>query len=124
MRLLPLAALLMLAACATQPAPRATVTAPGAPAVVGMERLMGQSPEAAVALLGQAKLDRREGPARQLQYAGSCILDLWFYPKEGSTPVATHAEARLPDGRDLAAGDCLRQLMTRDSAKTPRASAG
>lgn len=111
MRSLLLSALLLLAACATSTAPRTQVTAPPPPAVAGMERLLGQPPETALGLLGPAQLDRREGPARQLQYAGACILDLWYYPQEGRAPIATHAEARLPNGQDVRPAECLRSLM-------------
>jgi hypothetical protein len=76
-----------------------------------MERLLGQTADAALAMLGAASLDRREGPARQLQFAGACILDLFYYQKPGEAPLATFAEARLPDGRTFAAGECLQLLM-------------
>jgi len=77
----------------------------------GMELLLGKPPEAALALLGTPRLDTREGTARQLQFASGCVLDLWYYPGAGSPPVATHADARLVDGRDFAPGDCLQMLI-------------
>jgi hypothetical protein len=81
-----------------------------------MEQLLGKPAEAAIALLGQPRLDRREGNARQLQFASGCVLDVWYYPGAGTPPVATHADARLVDGRDFAAGDCLQMLIR---AKAP-----
>ncbi|MFN3288123.1 MAG: hypothetical protein ACK40H_06715, partial [Sphingomonadaceae bacterium] len=62
-----LAGLLLVAACA----PVATVAPPPppspAPAVtLGMERVLGASPEAVIAILGRPSLDREEGPARHL----------------------------------------------------------
>lgn len=114
MRLLPLAMLLFVAACASQPArtPAARPAPAAPPPVAGMERLLGQTAEAAIGLLGTPSLDRREGPARQLQFAGACILDIFYYPQPGTQPVATFAEARLSNGRDLPAGECLRQLLS------------
>ncbi|WP_181160202.1 hypothetical protein [Sandaracinobacter neustonicus] len=82
-----------------------------------MELLLGHPAETALNLLGKPRLDKREGEARQLQFAGGCILDLWFYPQPGAAPLAKHADARLPDGRDFAAGECL-QLLMRANAPT------
>jgi hypothetical protein len=76
-----------------------------------MEKLLGQPSGTALALLGAASLDRLDGPARQLQFAGTCILDLFYYAQPGTAAIATHAEARLPDGRPLPAGDCFTQLL-------------
>ncbi len=76
-----------------------------------MELLLGKPAEVALELLGKPRLDKREGPARQLQFASGCVLDLWYYPAPGPAPVATHADARLADGRDFAAGDCLQILI-------------
>ncbi len=85
-----------------------------------MEQLLGRPPEAALELLGTPRLDKREGQARQLQFANGCILDVWYYPGAGTPMVATHADARLPDGRDFAAGDCLQMLIrARAPAVTP-----
>lgn len=83
-----------------------------------MEQLLGKPAEAALQLLGTPRLDKREGEARQLQFASGCVLDIWYYPKPGPTPIATHADARLADGRDFAAGDCLQMLIR---ARTPPA---
>jgi hypothetical protein len=108
-RSFPLLPFLLAAACAQTPPP---APAPPPPAALpGMERLLGRAPEAALALLGQPGLDRQEGVSRQLQFAGSCILDIYYYPKPGVGMVATYATSRLPDGRDLAAGQCLGLLL-------------
>ncbi len=85
-----------------------------------MELLLQKPAETAVALLGQPRLDKQEGIARQLQFAGDCILDLWYYPT-AKGPVATYADARLADGRDLPAGQCLR-LLRPDIATDPPAT--
>ncbi len=115
-----LAGPLLLSACAS--APSAPALAPPPPPPPGMELLLGQPPETAIGLLGKPRLDKREGEARQLQFAGGCILDLWFYAQPGTAPVARHADARLPDGRDFAAGDCLQLLMRSNEAAPPPAT--
>lgn len=120
MRIAPLLGLAFLAGCATAPTPT-SITAPAPPPPPGMELLLGHPAETALGLLGKPRLDKREGEARQLQFAGGCILDLWFYPQPGAAPVAKHADARLPDGRDFAAGDCL-QLLIRSKAPAPAAA--
>jgi hypothetical protein len=107
MRILPLLALGLLAACA---APRPAVE-PAPPPPPGMELLLGKPPETAIQLLGQPRLDKREGPARQLQFAGGCVLDIFYYPRPGPPLQATHADARLPDGRPFAPGECLQLLL-------------
>jgi len=104
---LALLALALLAGCATRP----PVEAPPPPPPPGMERLIGQPAETALQLLGPARLDRREGPARQLQFAGPCILDIFYYPRNGQVSIATHAEARLPSGVASSPGDCFEALL-------------
>jgi hypothetical protein len=99
----------LLAGCAT--APKAPPPLPPPPPPPGMELLLGKPAETALVLLGTPKLDRREGTARQLQFASGCVLDIFYYQKPGEPPLATHAEARLRDGRNFAAGDCLQMLL-------------
>jgi hypothetical protein len=85
-----------------------------------MDQLLGKPPEVALGLLGTPRLDRREGAARQLQFASGCVLDVWYYPQPGGAVLASHADARLADGRDFAAGDCLQMLIR---AKAPPVTA-
>lgn len=105
----PLLAGALATACATGSRPEGPAARPAPPP--GMEKLLGQPAEAARALLGETALDRREGMARQLQFIGACVLDLFYLPKDGGPPVATHAEARLPNGRPVAPGECLAALL-------------
>lgn len=119
-RLPALAALLFLGACA---APK-TALAPPPPPPPGMEQLLGQPAETAILLLGKPRLDRREGPARQLQFSGGCVLDVYYYPTASTVPIANHADSRLADGRDFAPGECLQMLINaRKVAITPVAPA-
>ncbi|MGQ5702087.1 hypothetical protein ACUJ46_08570 [Sandaracinobacteroides sp. A072] len=106
----PTLGLLLLAGCATTP-PVAETPPPPMPA--GLGQVMGKPAETAIALMGAPALDRKEGPARHLQFSGGCILDLFYYPGKGggAAPLATHAEARLPGGRAFAPGACLEMLI-------------
>lgn len=81
-----------------------------------MEQLLGKPAEVALELLGTPRLDKREGTARQLQFASGCVLDVWYYGVGPAQPVATHADARLTDGRDFAPGDCLQMLIRAKAA--------
>ncbi len=114
-RSLALAALLV-AGCATTPRPEAVAP----PVPPGLAAVLEKGVDVAVQLLGPSALDRREGEARHLQFAGAgCVLDLFYYPPAaGQVPVATHAAARRPDGSAIAPGDCLRLLESaRGSAR-------
>ena len=112
-RLFPIALLLALAGCASTGKP---VVEPAPPPPPGLDVLLGQPAETAIGLLGTPRLDKREGQARQLQFAGSCVLDVWYYPKETTVPVATHADSRLPNGTAVPAGECLQSLMRAQAA--------
>ena len=81
----------------------------------GLDRVMGRSAAALVALFGNPGLDAREGPARKLQFLGpSCVLDAYLYaPRRGGDPVVTHVDARLPDGRDTDKAACVEALSRR-----------
>lgn len=101
-RTLALIALLGLAACATTPPPQ-PASAPKPVAltpVPGLERILGRPAADATGLLGPASLDRREGPARAVQFAAAgCVLDVYYYPDPAAgQPTARFAEARLPSG--------------------------
>ncbi len=119
MRLAPLLPLLALAACAT-PAPPPAKPVSARPValtpVPGLERILGRPADAALAVLGAASLDRREGPARALQFAqGGCVLDVYYYPDPAAgQPTARLAEARLPTG---AADDPLRCFTAQLAAR-------
>ena len=119
-RLQAIAALaLPLAACAGPAIPRATPPPPAAaappPAVirpVQHNSLIGGGVDAIGRMFGKPRLDVVEGPARKLQYAGSaCIIDIYFYStRAGAEPVATHVDARTPDGRNADVDSCAATL--------------
>lgn len=85
----------------------------------GLESVMGRGARALIALFGNPDLDIREGTARKLQFAGPvCVLDVYLYPPQGGgEPVATHVDARLPDGRDIDRSSCVAALSRREEAR-------
>lgn len=111
---------LTLGACAGSAIPRATppprTTAPTPTTVVKPVQnnaLIGNSADAIGRMFGKPRLDITEGAGRKLQFAGSnCILDIYFYaPRAGANPVATHVDARTPDGRNAEVNSCAQALQ-------------
>jgi hypothetical protein len=90
------------------PQPGHSVLAPGDP-------LMGRTASSLISLFGRPALDVHEGPGRKLQFSGAaCVLDLYLYaPRRGGEQVSTHADARLPDGRDADRAACAESLTRR-----------
>lgn len=88
-------------------APAPTIVKP-----VQSNSLIGQSPDAAQRLFGKPRLDVTEGAARKLQFEGTaCVIDIYFYaPRAGAAPVATHVDARTPDGRNAELNSCAETL--------------
>ncbi len=110
---------LLLAGCAgaaipraTPPAPAASVPPPSAPRITQNNALIGHDANAAIGTFGKPRLDVTEGAGRKLQFAGSaCVLDVYYYaPKQGAKPLATHVDARTPDGRDANIDSCIAAL--------------
>ncbi len=109
----------LLGGCAGNAIPRATP--PKAPPAAGPitaprptqnNSLIGRPANAALGLFGKPRLDVAEGVARKLQFAGTaCILDIYYYaPRQGADPLATHVDARTPDGRDANVPSCIEAL--------------
>ena len=112
---------LTLGACAgsaiprATPPPRTTATPPPTTVVKPVQNnaLIGNSADAIGRMFGKPRLDITEGAGRKLQFAGSnCILDIYFYaPRAGANPVATHVDARTPDGRNAEVNSCAQALQ-------------
>ena len=85
----------------------------------GLESVIGRGARALTALFGTPDLDIREGSARKLQFGGpACVLDVYLYPpRGGGDPIATHVDARLPDGRDMDRSSCVAALTRRPEAR-------
>ena len=110
---------ILLGGCAGPAIPRATPPrAAPPPAAITPPRptqnnsLIGQNANAALGLFGKPRLDVAEGVGRKLQFAGTtCIIDIYYYaPKQGADPLATHVDARTPDGRDAPVPGCIEAL--------------
>lgn len=105
-----------LAGCGTTAVPRparpVAAPPPVTPRIVQHNSLVGQHAGAALAQFGKPRLDIAEGAGRKLQFAGAaCILDIYYYaPKHGAEPVATHVDARTPEGRDANVDSCVSAL--------------
>jgi hypothetical protein len=114
--------LLALGACVSTPAPPAApvrrVEAPPPPVQPsygpeGLETVIGRTAAYLEAELGTPALDVREGPGRNLQFAGpACVLDAYLYPppQGPGEPIVTWIDARLPDGRDANRVSCVQAL--------------
>lgn len=117
MKLLVLAPALMLAACATGPAPVATpgrvAVAPPRIGAVGLERVIGQNARTLSGLFGKPDADLIEGPARKMQFgSGICVLDAYLYPPPGGRGEATvtHVDTRQRDGSAIDRASCVAAL--------------
>lgn len=78
----------------------------------GLEQVIGATQAQLVGQFGQPRLEVWEGDARKLQFAGTpCVLDIYLYPTTRSRdPLATFAEARRSDGRDVDKAACVTAL--------------
>lgn len=110
-RLLALAAVSLLAACARAPQP-----APG-PAPAPLPRpsgvLIGLTASELGQRFGQPGFQVREGAGTKLQWSrGGCVLDAYLYPPDSGRGVerVTHVDARNPSGADVDLGTCLALL--------------
>ncbi len=114
---------LLLGACVprTGEAPVATpsIPQPRPYSLSGLENVIGSPVSALVSRLGRPDLDLREGPARKLQFLGpACVLDVYLYPqRSGAEPVATHVDARQPDGGEMDRSSCVAALLARQRSR-------
>lgn len=110
---------LTLGACAGPAIPRPSTPSASTPPPTTVVRpvqnnaLIGNSADAIGRMFGKPHLDVTEGAGRKLQFAGSkCILDIYFYaPRAGAHPVATHVDARTPDGRNAEVNSCAQSIQ-------------
>jgi hypothetical protein len=101
-RIVPLAAAVLLAGCATrapdqQSAPAQT---PAAPVKKELSTtLLGATAGELIQAFGQPALQIREGPGLKLQFRGrACILDAYLYPSQQGGERVTYVDARAPSG--------------------------
>ncbi len=110
--LLPVAAALLLAACArapraVEPAPTPEPPAQQSGVLIGLTaRDLGQR-------FGQPGFQVREGIGTKLQWSrNGCVLDAYLYPPQGGQGAArvAHVDARRPSGVDIDINSCLALL--------------
>lgn len=110
---------LFLAGCAATPSPRVipapAASEPPASAIrppVQDNNLIGRGIDNVERMFGKPRLDITEGAGRKLQFSGTaCILDVYFYAqRQGSPQLATHVDARTPDGKNAEANSCIAAL--------------
>ena len=84
-------------------------TIPGG--VAGLDRVMGQTGNALIALFGQPVADVHEGGARKLQFGNAtCVLDAYLYAKGRGDPVVTYLDARQTNGSPIDRASCVGAL--------------
>jgi hypothetical protein len=100
---------------APAPAPRPPVAAPGPRHAAS---LLGATPEAVRAALGEPMLRRAEGPAQVWLYSGGgCQLDIVLYAG-ASGPRVAHVQARAGGLAQRSEASCLRDISAQ--AANPR----
>jgi outer membrane biogenesis lipoprotein LolB len=113
--LLPLAAALLLTACATAPQ-RPEPTTPR-PQTLPIQRgdLLGETIEELGARFGQPSFQVREGPGLKLQWSTSaCVLDTFLYAAPGNSVMrVTYVDARRPSGEPTDRANCIGSIATR-----------
>lgn len=97
------------------PAPAPHIPVPGrvdtVAAPIGVEAVRGRDARTLVATFGEPRIDLQEGKARKLQFVGgTCVLDVYLYPRDRGEPVATHLDTRLRDGRPVDPASCVATL--------------
>jgi len=99
---------LLVAACASTPAPKPAAVVQ--PAVRPSGSLVGMDVHDLGRRFGQPAFQVQEGPGTKLQWAGDgCVLDVFLYPPESGSGSArvTYADARRPSGTDIDVASCL-----------------
>ncbi|MCY7280557.1 MAG: hypothetical protein LH610_06605 [Sphingomonas bacterium] len=105
---------LLVAACASTPAPRPAAVIVNQTARSGGP-LVGLDVHDLGRRFGQPVFQVQEGPGTKLQWTGGgCVLDVYLYPPESGSGSArvTYADARRPSGVDIDVASCL-ELMGR-----------
>ena len=114
-KILTLTGALLLAGCATAPAPepeKPQPVVPTGPKIPGT--LLNMTAAELIQKMGQPALQVREGPGLKLQFKNrSCILDAYLYPStSGGLPErVTHVDTRLANGNDTSQQSCVASLV-------------
>ena len=112
---MPLAALLI-AGCASTPAPVPTTPAAHTPAATedhDHSTLDGMTANELGQHFGQPKLQIREGDGTKLQFVGpNCVLDAYLYPSPSGAgvPRVTHVDTRNFQGGPVNEQNCIASI--------------
>ena len=113
-RIIPLAVLSLVAACAPRPEAVSTIPAPvsQAPAPDTGNALTGLTTQELVGRFGAPALQIREGSSLKLQFRGRrCVMDAYLYPSGGSAVLkVTHVDTRNLTGGDIDQAACVFSL--------------
>ncbi|HEU0310474.1 MAG TPA: hypothetical protein VFR36_04565 [Sphingomicrobium sp.] len=119
MRHLLIPALLLVAGCASTPAPvpvQPVATPPPAAGSHDHSTLNGMSANELVEHFGRPRLQVREGDGTKLQFAGpGCVLDAYLYPSQSGAgmPRVTHIDTRNPQGGPVNTQNCIASIEGR-----------
>jgi hypothetical protein len=126
MRVPILVVTLLVAGCASTPAPAPRPVAPPERTAAaypvrpvldkrGLEAVMGKDVGALKRLFGEPRLDVVEVVGRKLQFTGkACVLDAFLYPDgKGGAEIVTHVDARRSDGAAVDRAACVDALTRR-----------
>jgi hypothetical protein len=104
---------LLLAACATRPAPPPPPEQPAqvVPPHRQATRLTGMTSGDLTTHFGRPALQVQEGTSLKLQFRSNyCVLDAYLYPGQNGVLVVTHIDTRLPSGLDTDQATCISAL--------------
>ena len=116
--LIPLAALLI-AGCASTPAPEPVQPVAAAPVAADSHdhsSLNGMTANELGQHFGRPRLQIREGDGTKLQFAGpGCVLDAYLYPNPGGAgvPRVSHIDTRNHQGNPVNAQNCIASIEAR-----------
>lgn len=116
MRRLTPFAVLLIAGCASTPAPSPVQPVTPIPAVAGKHdhsTLDGMTANELGQHFGRPRLQIREGDGTKLQFAGpSCVLDAYLYPNPSGAglPRVTHVDTRNFQGAPVNEQNCIASI--------------
>jgi hypothetical protein len=117
---------LLVAGCASTPAPAPRPAAPPERTAAaypvrpvldkrGLEAVIGKDVGTLKRMFGEPRLDVVEVVGRKLQFTGkACVLDAFLYPDgKGGAEIVTHVDARRSDGAAVDRAACVDALTRR-----------
>lgn len=124
MRIMLLLTTLLVAGCASIPAPRPSAPPERTAAAYavrptldkrGLEAVMGRDIATLKRLFGAPRLDVVEVYGRKLQFTGkACVLDAFLYPEgKSGSEIVTYVDARRSDGAAVDRAACVDALRRR-----------